>query len=214
MEHEPHHSQGSKHRRDADTTADRPARAEQPDTEVEREPQHHPRIYVADLASADRGVRHGLWIDAHQTAAELDADIAAMLGSSPTIGAEAWAIRGTNDFAGLDLTAITDTAVIARLAEGVVTHGAAFAAWVKVTGNRGDHLGQFRDFYVGTYPSVDAWARALAEGLGWHKELDQRITDPLLRPYVVLDYEAIAQDAKASWEVVTDDDGTTHVFVR
>jgi antirestriction protein len=180
----------------------------------ERQQPRHPRIYVADLASMERDIEHGLWIDADQTASEIDADIEAMLASSPVPGAKLWAVRSAEDFDGIDLSTVTDSAVISGLARGLVEHGRAFAAWARFVGNDRTRLTEFGDSYTGSYQSREAWAWALVESLGWHQELDRRITDTLIRPYVVFDYEAVAQDAAASWQVLTDPDGTVHVFAR
>jgi len=179
-----------------------------------RQQSRHPRIYVADLASTERGIEHGLWIDADQTASEIEADIDAMLASSPVPGAKLWTIRSTEDFDGIDLTTLTDSAAIADLAHGLVEHGRAFAAWARFVGNDRTRITEFRDSYTGSYQSREAWAWALVENLGWHQELDRGITDTLIRPYVAFDYEAVAQDASASWHVLTDPDGTVHVFAR
>lgn len=195
----------------------------QPETDDGERPRHftpeqqhprHPRIYVADLASTERGIEHGLWIDADQPAEEIAADIEAMLASSPVPGAKLWAIRSTEDFDGIDLSTVTDSAVIADLARGLVEHGRAFAAWTRFVGNDRTKLTEFRDSCTGSHQSQEAWAWALVESLGWHQELDRRITDTLIRPYVVFDYEAVAQDAAASWQVLADPDGTVHVFAR
>ncbi len=188
-------------------------------TPAEREQQRHqPRVYVADLASAQRGISHGLWIDAHQQSDELDADIAAMLDSSPTLPGlpwdQAWAVHSAEDFAGLDLNGVTDTVLIAELAKGIADFGAAYAAWVGLVGiDDRDQLGRFEDHHVGSYDTAEAWMREVADDLGWRRER-QRITDPLLSPYVTLDYAAMAEDAARSWDAVTGIDGRLYVFMR
>jgi hypothetical protein len=55
--------------------------------------------------------------------------------------------------------------------------------------------------------------REVADDLGWQKQ-KERITDPLLQPYVTLDYAAMAEDAAQSWDAVTGVDGRLHVFMR
>ncbi|MEU0794864.1 antirestriction protein ArdA [Amycolatopsis sp. NPDC005961] len=180
----------------------------------ERQQPRHPRIYVADLASTERGIEHGLWIDANQTASEIDADIEAMLASSPVPGAKLWAVRSSEDFDGIDLSTVADSSLIADLAHGLVEHGRAFAAWARFVSNDRARITEFRDAYIGSYQSREAWAWALVESLGWHRDLDRHITDSLIRPYVVFDYKAVAEDAEPSWQVLADPDGTVHVFSR
>jgi antirestriction protein len=183
-------------------------------TERETAARYHPRIYVADLDSAERGIEHGSWIDANQPADELNANIAALLSSSPTTEAEEWAVEATEDFAGLDLHGFTDIALISRLARGVAEHGAAYAVYVQIVGTD-DHemLDKFEDFYVGSYASPEAWARAVGDDLEWNAHLDQ-VVDPMLRPYLVIDYARFASDQRQNWEVLEGVDGKTHVFMR
>ena len=137
-----------------------------------------------------------------------------MLDSSPIVDATDWAIGSSEDFAGLDLSAVTDTTLISRLARGVAEHGVAFAAWTTLIAPDHEQLDRFADAYVGSYASPEAWARILAGHLGWHDQLERAVTDPLLRPYVVINYAAIVQDSFQHWHFVTGADGRTHVFVK
>lgn len=184
------------------------------DESAERVKQCEPRIYVADTTSAQRGISHGLWIDADQEPNELDDDVAAMLASSPTPDATEWAVQATEDFAGLDLHDYTDTTLISLLAKGVAEHGFAYSAWVAINGTDDRVvLERFNDFYVGSYENAEAWMREVADDLGWQKQRG-RIMDPLLQPYVTLDYAAMAEDAARSWDTVTGIDGRLYVFMR
>ncbi|MBP2322677.1 antirestriction protein [Kibdelosporangium banguiense] len=182
--------------------------------EIEAALTYLPRIEVVDTASHERGIRHGLWIEADQEPDELEADIRAMLDSSPTPEATAWAIHATEGFAGLDLRGYTDTRLIAQLAKGVAEHGAAYAAWVGIVGtDNHDLLERFTDFHVGSYDSAEAWAREAASDLEWPQQLDNAL-DPMLRRFVVIDYTRFARDARQSWDVVQGVDSRTHVFMR
>ncbi|WP_410623220.1 antirestriction protein ArdA [Amycolatopsis sp. cmx-8-4] len=185
------------------------------DDTVERRPRSEPRVYVADLASHNHGIQHGQWIDANQEADELDANIAAMLDSSPTVGAREWAIHDTDGFAGLDIGEHTDTVTISRLARGIDGYGAAFAAYVGLAETGHDTtIEQFEAFYVGSYDTPEDWARETAEDLEWPRVLDEAITDPFLRRYVTIDYATMASEGALSWDVATGHDGKTHVFLR
>jgi antirestriction protein len=183
---------------------------------IERDtpPPARPRIYVADLTSGAQGIEHGRWIDANQPADELDADIAAMLDSSPTVDAGEWAVEATDDFAGLDLHGFTDTTLISRLGRGVAGFGPAYAVYVQIVGTATpDLLDKFEDFYVGSYDNPEAWAREVGEDLEWGRHLDE-VVDPMLRPYLVIDYARFARDQRQSWDVLQGIDGRTHVFMR
>lgn len=192
----------------------RPASGEQVTDDVETMRRYQPRVYVADLASLERGIQHGLWIDANQEAEQLNADVASMLESSPTIGATVWAVQVTEDFAGLDLPDYADTVLISRLGRGIAEHGAAYAAYASMVGIADqDMLDRFDDFYVGSYDSPEAWAREVGDDLEWNEHIDQ-VVGPMLRPYVTIDYARFARDAQAGWDVVQGIDGRTHVFMR
>ncbi len=180
---------------------------------------YHPRIYVADVASHQRGIRHGLWIDANQNAEELEGDIAAMLDSSPTLPqlpwTQAWIVEATKDFAGLDLHGFTDTTLVAKLAKGVADFGAAYSAYVEIVGTTDpDMLDRFEDFYVGSYESPEAWAKHTADDMEWPQQLDRDVADPLLRRFVTIDYKKMASEARESWDIVTGINGRTYVFMR
>lgn len=187
---------------------------QQPDTSAEQTTNLEPRIHVVELDSAERGTQHGRWIDANQSPEDLDDDIAAMSDSARTVDAADWSIDDSEDFGGIDLTTVTDTSLISQLARGVVEHGHAFAAWNRLIAPDREQINHFEQVYVGTYATREAWARSLADQLGWHRVIDGAITDPLLRPYVVLDYTAIVQDSHQHWHLVTGADGKVHVFAR
>jgi hypothetical protein len=77
-----------------------------------------------------------------------------------------------------------------------------------------DQLARFEDLYVGSYDDPEAWARAVADDLNWHDQLDREITDPFLRSYVIIDYAKVAREGAAGWDVLRGIDGRTHVFLR
>lgn len=177
-----------------------------------------PRVYVVDLASQQRGIQHGAWIDAARDQEELEADIAAMLDSSDMPSDlpwdQAWAVRATAEFAGIDLDGRADVELIVTVAHGIREFGAAFAAYVDLVGTNLDDLNRFDDLYVGSYDSPEVWARATAEDLDWSGQLDQQVTDPFLRSYLVIDYAKMAREGAMNWDVVTGHDGRVHVFMR
>ena len=183
--------------------------------EVEGLLSYEPRIYIADLDSLQRTIHHGVWIDANQSPADLKADVVALLEASPTVGASSWAVGAAQDFAGLDMTGLHDTTLISRLARGVHKHGAAYSAWASITGTD-DHeqLDKFADFHVASYDSRDSWMREVADDLGWPTHLDLTV-DPVLRPFLRIDYEAMAESSLVEgWDVVRGDDHRIHVFLR
>lgn len=79
--------------------------------------------------------------------------------------------------------------------------------------NDRDMLERFEDFYIGSYDSPEASARSVGEDLEWDAHLDQ-VVDPMLRPYLRIDYAKFAQEQRHAWDVVQGSDGRTHVFMR
>lgn len=176
-------------------------------------PGHRPRVYVVDPASPEDN-KHGQWLDAGQGVNQLQADITAMLANSPNTEATEWAIHACEAFAGLDVTGLTDLDLVVRLAGGVAEHGTAYAVYVQLVGTDDrDQLEKFDDVYVGSFDSPEAWARAVGDDLEWGTHLDE-VVDPMLRPYLTIDYARFARESRASWDVVQGIDGKTHVFMR
>jgi antirestriction protein len=167
---------------------------------------------VVDVASQQRGRQHGVWIDANQTAEDLKVVITTALTDSTET--PEWAIQACEAFSGLDVNGFTDLELVAQLARGVAEHGAAYAVFVQIVGTADrDQLDKFDDFYVGSYDSPEAWARGVGEDLEWDDHLDQ-VVDPMLRPYLTIDYARFARDQRHAWDVLEGVDGRTHVFMR
>ena len=171
---------------------------------------YQPRIYVACLASYNNAILHGLWIDAQQTVDELLCDITAMLDSSPLAGAEEWAIHNHDGFAGFEPHEYEDLEVISRMANGVSTYGEAFSAYTSWAGTSEDALAAFRNHYMGTYESTDAWAQNLWHEHEFDKQIDEFV-DPRARRYITINYEQFIRDMASDWHIIDGQDGT-HVF--
>ncbi|MFD6072586.1 antirestriction protein ArdA [Amycolatopsis lurida] len=159
--------------------------------------RYHPRLYITDVASQARGIDFGIWIDANQTPEELDADIAAMLESSPTVGAAEWAVRNSEDFAGLTVPETADTVYLSRLGRGIARQGEAFAAYVDWCDPTAEQLETFSEHFVGTYGSLEEWGIAAVAALGWPEQLRQNL-DAELVGYLRINYAVWARDALAN----------------
>ena len=165
-----------------------------------------PRIYVASLADYNNGRLHGDWIDAAQDPDGLQADIHSMLRRSPTPGAEEYAIHDYEGFGPLRLSEYESLETISRIATGIATHGEAFAALATILGTDDEPgLSRFQDHYLGHYPDIEAFARHIAEELGYEDEL-QKLPEHL-QPYVSIDYQAVARDMEMELHVVENDEG-------
>ena len=187
-----------------------------------------PRIYVACLASYNNGVLHGAWIDADQSAEEIQAKVGTMLRASrypnvlacPSCGsidrgpkcapcgrvrvpsAEEWAIHDFEGFAGIKLSESESFETVAALAELAVEHGEAFAAWYDNETRDEDEVDewaeQFQDAFAGTFRTVEEWAEEYAEDTGMLAEVPES-----LRRY--FDFDSWARDARLGGDIWTAD---------
>jgi antirestriction protein len=182
-------------------------RAEQP-------PRPTPRVQVVDHHAADGENPRSRWVDADQSTEELEAAIAAAFNRSPTGGRSDWSVIDAKDFAGIDLFGCSNSELVSALGQGLVEHGAAFVAWIRLHGT-GDLelIKRFNDFYIGSYSSERDWAESVAVDLEWLDQLDC-VVDPTLRPYVRIDYDKIVRDSRDTWDLVTGADGRVYVFLR
>jgi antirestriction protein len=179
----------------------------------EREPEVRPRVYVASLADYNANRLHGAWIDAGVGAERLAEGIAAMLERSPTPGAEEWAIHDYEGFGPLQLGEYEPIERVARLAEGIAEHGPAFAHWAALVGAADPEPGEgFEEYFLGHWPSLEAYAENLVADLGY-EELLERVIPDSLRLYVHFDVAAFARDLELGGEIVASEgDGGLYVF--
>lgn len=170
-----------------------------------------PRVYVASLSDYNDGRLHGAWIDAAVDDDELHERVQTMLAASPLPGAEEWAIHDFEGFAGLELHEYESLETVATIARGIAAHGAAFAAFVRLVGTSeaGDER-RFEDMFLGHYESMADVAQQLADDLGLEAKLD-RLADGL-RPYVVVDYDALGRDLGTELGEEPAPDGGIFVF--
>lgn len=182
-------------------------RAEQVEAEHDREPR--PRIYIASPAPYGTGDLRGAWIDADQSPDELQRDINTRLGRFGVNAARAWAIHDHEGFAGFELAEHESLEVVSALARGITEHGPAFVAYLSWAGTDEDALRAFDHCYMGQWPSLDAYAREVAEDLGWAAELRKLPAD--VQPYVYIDYDQVASFIACTLNVVQGN-GCIYVF--
>jgi antirestriction protein len=163
-----------------------------------------PRIYVASLADYNAGELLGAWIDAAQEPEALHADIDAMLAQSDEEVAEDWAIHDYEGFGPFRLHEYETMEVVSAVAKGIAEHGTAFAAYVDWAGTSEEALRAFGDCYLGQWPSLDDYARELADDFGWEEALRKLPED--MQHYVAIDYEGVARLAETMMNIVEYDD--------
>jgi antirestriction protein len=190
-----------------------PTEAEQAASQ-EHDRREPPRFYVSDLAAHEAGLVHGTWLDATKPLPELQEDIFALLMASPVPDATRYAIDETRGFVDFEITEHTPLAVVSRVGKGIERYGFAYAAWTTVIDTRDlDLLDRFSDHHIGSYASLEDWAREFGAVSEWDKHLDE-VVDPSLRPYLRIDYARFAEDQREQWDVVEGADGLVHVFLR
>lgn len=167
-----------------------------------------PRIYIACLASYNNGLLHGAWVDAEDVDV-IEKGIAAVLSSSPTEGAEEYAIHDHEGFGPLDIREYEDIETVAQAGAFITKHGAVGAAWLSNQGYgepRDDIEDNFNDQYQGAHKDIADFAEQLLEDTGALSEIPES-----LRYY--FDFEKYAHYLECGGYYYTlDVDGECHVF--
>lgn len=172
-------------------------------------PDNGPRIYVASLSDYNAGRLHGRWISADLDRDEVHQAISEMLTQSIEPGAEEWAIHDYDGFGPWQLSEHEEIDAVLRVAEGIATHGIAFAHWAAEVGTDVDDLRAFEDHYLGQWSSMEAFAEELVEDFGIEQALEQ-IPEPF-RWYVQVDIESFARDLESDHLTSEDADGV-HIW--
>jgi len=180
--------------------------------ETEARPRPVPRIYVASLSDYNDGRLVGRWIDAAIEPEELAQQVEDMLASSPTPGAEEWAIHDYEGFGPLPLSEYERLAIVSRVACGIAEHGEAFAHWAALIGTSDpDDLDRFEDTYLGCFESLERYAEDLLDDLGYLDDVDKAVPEGI-QPYVKVDIAGFARDLELSGELTTSD-GSEGVYI-
>lgn len=111
-----------------------------------------PAIYAGCLATYNEGRIYGAWIDCNQDSESIWAEIQEMLKSSPATNAEEWLIFDTENWQGIKIEECKSVEQIAELAQLLLEHSAAFAAYCSYYGSdakaedfQKKYIGQFKD---------------------------------------------------------------------
>jgi antirestriction protein len=161
------------------------------------------RIYVADLAAYNSGHLHGAWIDATAELEDIQAQINALLVSSPVAGAEEYAIHDHEGFDGYNLgeyEGIEAAHEIALFIEEYPDFGGALLGHL---GNLDDARKAAEENYCGCHKSLADYAQELTEE---STEIPQN-----LRYYI--DYAAMARDMELNGDVFTVETGYEEIHI-
>ncbi|MEQ3551779.1 antirestriction protein ArdA [Pseudonocardia nematodicida] len=185
---------------------------EQPTDELPRlDPEDNdrldpPRIRLVD---ASAGVPEdeppvSIWLDADTNREDLEEAVHDLLRASPSDGPHGYRIAETRGFEGFTITEHEDLGTVARVARGIARHGRAFVAYLDYVGAvTPEAVDAFPGYYAGSYPDVGAWARTVADELGWTTQLDETVQQPL-RDYLAIDYQRFGRDLTYDHHVVED----------
>lgn len=166
------------------------------------------RVYVADLAAYNNGRLHGAWIDADQSAEDIQAAVSEMLAVSPEPFAEEWAIHDYEGFASLRLSEWESFERVAAIASGISEHGEAFAAWLSYDPSRDPvDISSFEDAYRGEWESMKAYAEDFADQCGWNDLVDKAEC-----PYIDINIDSLARDLDIDLYSVESSHYTIYVF--
>jgi antirestriction protein len=186
---------------------------QQPEERPEQDYKETPRIYVASLSDYIDGRLHGKWVSAAVGHEELEAEVQAMLATSPTGDAEEFAIFDFEGFGPVRLGEYESLHTVATIANGIAEHGSAFAHWAAQVGTSdAEGLNAFEDAYRGHWESVEAYAENLLDDLGANLFIYEAVPD-YLQPYIKLDVEGFARDLELGGDISTSDgDGGVYIF--
>jgi antirestriction protein len=181
----------------------------QPRPAPETEPEIRPRIYVASLSDYNAGRLHGTWIDATQDPEDVHEAVQRMLATSQDPLAEEWAIHDYEGFGPARLPEYCDVESVSRIAQGIETHGDAFAAWIAHTGDSSEKTAdKFDEAYLGRWNSITDYAQQFAEDLG----LTDGLVPEWARPYVQVDIDLLARDLEIELVIAGSEEGGIDVF--
>jgi antirestriction protein len=175
-----------------------------------------PRIYVASLSDYNAGRLHGRWINANQTAAELEVEINDMLGDSPEVRLgyipEEWAIHDYEGFGPLSIGEHEDLETIADLVEALNDHGEAYLAYADHVGLECASPADFMDVYCGVWSSMADYAQELAEDIASSRE-EALLMSEGSWPFSCIDWERAGRELEMGGDNYTVETGDGNVYI-
>jgi antirestriction protein len=170
-----------------------------------------PRIYVASLSDYNAGRLHGRWIDANQSAEQIQDCISQMLAQSKEPHSEEWAIHDYEGFGSLRISESEDLKSIAEVALLLDKHGELFGRLV-------EHLGGLSELeyakrhmdegYYGSFRNLEEYVEQFIDDC--YGDAVKGLPD-FMRYHI--DYARIGNDFEIGGDIFTIQfDGNVHVF--
>ena len=165
-----------------------------------------PRIYVACLAAYNGGRLHGEWIDADQSADDIQEAIKRMLSGSPEPGAEEWAIHDHESFQGIAIGESASVENVVAIAELLREHESAGAIAYRHFNDLDDARKALTENYYGEWSSLADWAEDYLQDTGGLENVPES-----LRSYI--DFARWERDLEMSGDIFSVEvDRKVHVF--
>ncbi|AOE85993.1 antirestriction protein ArdA [Pseudomonas sp. TCU-HL1] len=161
------------------------------------------RIYVADLAAYNAGHLHGVWIDATLDMDDIQAQVDAMLATSPVGGAEEYAIHDFEGFDGYHLgefEGLQSAHEIACFIEEYPDFGGAL-------------LSHFNDLEHARKAAEEDYCGCYASLADYAQELTEETTSIPQHLVHYIDYRAMACDMEIGGDLFTLETGFQQVHV-
>ena len=161
-------------------------------------------LYVADLAAYNAGFLHGVWVDATDDPADMEAAVHAMLATSPVPGAEEYAIHDYEGFGGYPLSEFTGLAEAHEIACFIDDYPSFGSELLAHVGDLEEARKTAEEDYCGRYGSLADYAEELTE---------QTIEVPVALAYYI-DYAAMGRDMQINGDIFTVETGyeAMHIF--
>lgn len=152
-----------------------------------------PRLYIADLAAYNARHLHDAWIDATDDLNDIWEQTNTMLGTSPMLGAEEYAVHDYEGFDGYSVSEHEGINILHKIACFIEEHPDFGAELLNHCCDMEEARRMVEYAYCGCYISVADYAQDLTEQTG---------NIPAHLKYYI-DYDRIAQDMEMGGDILT-----------
>lgn len=175
--------------------------------EIERPPEPHPALWIGTASDYGGERRYGGWVRAAQPARELFADIRDIIDRTPDGLGQHWRVWELRDYGPWRPTEHDGLPTMVEVAHGIARFGLAYSGLVAAIGadHRGAAIERFPQTYLGSWPSIDAFADSLIRDSGWHEHL-ARLPDSM-RDFVRIDTRKLIRAARRELTIVDHSEG-------
>jgi Antirestriction protein (ArdA) len=178
------------------------------ETSHERDALRYPRIYVTAGLPLRAELTRGTWLEMARDPDYIYAELHAVLGEPYEHDADRfyiWDHQGFGAFnvstGAIGLDDVHSIELLSKVANGVVDHGPAYAAWASAHEDDPRLFDHFATAYKGHHESMAAYVRQLFEPLKIEAKLKQTVPQTLA-DFVYVDYAAIGEEMLQDGDIV------------